>query len=91
MVRGASHRGQGVIEFMILFGFLLFFFVAFIAVLQFNTNEKSGDKQRVLFENIARGVRDEVSFAAESSDGYYREFYIPMNVLGRDYDINITD
>ena len=89
--RGRRRRGQGTVEFIILFSAALFFFVIFMGVIQINIFSNNVDKQKVFLQNICLNVRDEISFAAESSEGYYREFYVPQNALGIEYDINITD
>ena len=49
------------------------------------------EKQRIFLQNIAINVRDEIGFAAESSDGYFRSFYVPQNSLGIPYVINVTE
>ena len=87
--RGRS--GQGVIEFMVLFGTLIFFFIAFMGVIQSNIEDKNAEKEGLVLQNVALDMRDEVNLAAKSSDGYYREFKIPSNILGRDYTISFID
>jgi len=84
-------RGQGTIEFAILFGAVIFFFVVFIGVLQLNIADKNSEKQQVFARNIAIDIRDEVGFAAESGDGYSREFYVPENLLGVYYEVAFID
>ena len=84
-------RGQSAIEFAIIFGFILFFFIVFFAIIQENTAEKNKEKERIIIQNIALDVQDEINLAAQSSEGYYREFTIPENILGRDYNIMIID
>jgi uncharacterized protein YpmB len=84
-------RGQSTIEFVIIFGFILFFFVLFFAAIQKNIAEKNHEKDQKIVQNIALEVQNEISLAAESSEGYYREFSIPQNIMGKDYEISIED
>ena len=84
-------RSQGAMEFLILFGAVMFFFVAFLLVIQGNIQEKNLERQKVLAQDLALSVQNEISLASESSDGYYREFYIPENLLGNYYEIEIVE
>ncbi len=84
-------NGQGIIEFMILFGVVLFFFVGFMLIIQNNISDKNIDKERQLAQGIALSVKSEISIAAESSDGYLRTFTIPNKLIGKEYNIQLTD
>lgn len=84
-------RGQGGIEFIVILGFVLLFFVGIFAVIQSNRVEKEKQNEDVLLQNLALDVRDELNIAAEASEGYMRNFTVPPNVLGIDYDINVSD
>jgi len=84
-------KGQGTIEFIVIFAFVLFFFALFFSIVQVNTYKKNLEKERIVVQNIALDVQYEINLAAESSIGYSREFKIPLNVFGKDYDINISD
>ncbi|MFH1586110.1 MAG: hypothetical protein ABIB79_05065 [archaeon] len=84
-------RSQTAVEFVLIFAFVLFFFVIFFAIIQDNVEDKNLDKERIIAQNIALDVQNEISLAAGSSEGYHREFNVPLNILGKEYDINITD
>lgn len=84
-------RGQGSVEFVIIFGVVLFFFIAFFSVVQMNVRGKILEKERLVAQNIALDVQKELSLAAESSEGYSRTFNLPQNILGKDYGIEIVD
>jgi len=77
-------NAQGAVEFVVLFGFILFFFVLFFSVIQSNISEKDLEKQKIIAQNIVLDIQYEVNLATESSEGYYREFKIPENLLGKD-------
>ncbi|MBI3622880.1 class III signal peptide-containing protein [Candidatus Pacearchaeota archaeon] len=85
-----QNKGQGAIEFMIIFGAVLFFFVLFFSVIQFNTSQKDKEKESLVAQSVVLDVQDEINLASEASDGYSRSFTIPDNILGKDYNINIT-
>ena len=84
-----TKRAQGASEFIIIFGFVLFFFVVFFAIINQNQVEKNKDKEKIIIKNVALDVQDEIALAAQSSEGYYRQFVIPTNILGREYDIMV--
>lgn len=91
MLKRDSKKGQGTVEFMVMFATVLFFFIMFMAIVQNNVQSKNEKKQNTFLHNTALGARDEISLAAESSEGYYRNFYVPTDILGKNYEINITD
>lgn len=84
-------RAQGVIEFMVIFGSILFFFILFFGVIQSNIEKKNAEKEATITQSVALGIKEEIKIAAGSSEGYFREFKTPLNILGRDYSINITN
>lgn len=85
-----TKKAQGAIEFIIIFGSLLFFFIVFFAAIQSNTERKNAEKEGLILQNIALSVKEEINLAAGSSEGYYREFKTPENILGKDYEITIV-
>lgn len=84
-------RGQGAIEFVIIFGALLVFFILFFTAIQNNIENKNSEKERVVAQNVALDVQEEISIAADASEGYIRNFTTPSNILGKDYTLNISD
>lgn len=86
-----AKKSQTAIEFVILIGFLLFFFTVFFLTIRENMSEKIKERQNLLVRDIAIIVQDEINLALEASDGYYREFKIPQNINGKDYDIDIVE
>jgi hypothetical protein len=83
-------KAQSAIEFIALIGFVLFFFVAFFSVIQYNQTEKYKEKEKLVVQSIGLDIQQEIDLAAQSSDGYSRTFDVPSNVFGNDYQINIT-
>ena len=87
----SSKKAQGSIELMIIFGAVLFFFITFFAIIQNNISDKNQDKEKILLQNVALDVRDEINMASGASEGYSREFSVPENILGENYEINVSD
>lgn len=83
-------KGQGAIEFIILVGFIFFIFVAFLLAIRVNISDKTRESVDLEVKEIALIVQDEIALAAESSDGYYRNFELPVRVANRDYEVNVT-
>lgn len=84
-------KSQTSIEFIILLGFAFFFFIVFFAVIQGNMSDKVRENQNQAMKEAALSVRDEINLAHESSNGYQREFQVPQDLAGKDYNINITE
>jgi len=84
-------RAQSAIEFIILVGAVVFFFLAFIYAVQINTYDELRKNRDLFALEIALTVQNEVSLASESLDGYYRDFEIPLDILGAEYTILIDE
>lgn len=82
-------KAQSSIEFLLLIGAVLFFFVVLITALQFNIGQKTRERQGLIARDIAQTVKSEIDLASSSTDGYLREFQIPLQVLNLNYNINI--
>jgi len=83
-------KGQSSIEFLILVGALLFIFILFLGLFQQNISQKTIEQRNQEITELALTVKNEISLATEASDGYQRQFEIPKTLLGKDYDINVT-
>lgn len=84
-------KGQSALEFFILVGAVLFFFVIFLSAIQGVLDKQKADLNNQNFENIAQIVKEEIGFASSSTDGYYRYFEVPDKINGLDYDIRIIE
>ena len=82
---------QSAIEFLILVGAVLFFIIIFIYAVQSNITGKVVEEINIAIKEIAFTLQDEINLAAESVDGYYREFKLPEKALNKDYEISIID
>ena len=84
-------EGQSAIEFMIVIGAIFFFFLAFLFGIQTSIADKARENKDLTVKEIALTLQNEVNIAVETSDGYYREFRLPIQVVNIDYDIIIVD
>ena len=83
-------RAQSAVEFMILIGAVLFFFVSFMYALSVQKGEDIQEKKDLQVKDIVLTVKDEINLASEASNGYSRSFAIPEKIGGYlDYDISI--
>ena len=84
-------KSQTSIEFIILVAALLFFFTIFFIAIQINISDKMKETKDIVVKEIAKTVQDEINLASQSDDGYYREFEIPNEIQGDDYNITIIE
>ena len=84
-------RAQTAVEFLILVGVILFFFTAFFVAVQGNMSDRIKERKNILVREVALTIQDEIKFASESSEGYYREFTLPSNIGGSSYEALIIE
>src|SRR4051812_37654088 len=83
-------RGQTAIEFIILFGFLLFVFTMFALAVQQRTSALAIQGQRAELAAIVETVDVEVTQAYMVQDGYARQFELPALANGQQYSVTIA-
>ena len=86
-----SKSAQVAMEFIVLIGVILFFFILFFFAIENSKTDKMKENRNNQVNEIALIVQDEIRFAAQSVDGYFREFNLPATVGSLEYQINITD
>jgi uncharacterized protein (UPF0333 family) len=86
-----NKKGQGALEFLILIGIVIFFFTLFFVLISQSMGDNQKEKRNLAIEEIAISVQDEINLASKSSDGYSREFKIPNDIDGKNYNITIVD
>jgi len=84
-------KAQSAIEFLILIGAMLFFFISMLAVFQQDLALKAKEKRTLEVQEIALTVQNEINIAAEATDGYQRQFTIPQTILNLGYEITLTE
>lgn len=83
-------KSQSAVEFVILVGFVLFFFTVFFLAIQGNMSDQLKQKKDMEIKEVALTVQDEINLALSASDGYSREFQIPANINGQEYTISLN-
>lgn len=91
MMKIKQLKSQTAIEFVILVGFVLFVFVAFLLVIRGNTSDKIREKKNQAVKELALTVQDEINLALSSTDGYYRSFNLPETLSGQEYEAEISE
>lgn len=82
-------KGQSAIEFVILVMAMLFIFVGFLYFIQSKIADSQYEAISVAVNEVALTVRDEISLARESADGYFRKFKLPLSLNGHGYSAEI--
>jgi len=72
---------------MIVISFIAFFFILFIGAIQSKMMDKTYEKKNIIIKDIVKNVKEEINLAAQSQDGYYREFEIPDKIINDEYGI----
>lgn len=86
-----SEMGQSAIELIILVGFLAFFFLIFLFIIQESTAAERWENRNILTQELALQIQQEIALAAQSSSGYSRYFFLPSKVSGLTYAVTIID
>lgn len=86
-----AKKAQVVIEFMALTSFLLLMFSILFISIQNSSYDKNEERKNLEIKQIAIIIQDEVNLASQSIDGYEREFRIPKDLSGTEYEIGIVD
>ncbi|MEK6868767.1 MAG: hypothetical protein AABX74_00930 [Nanoarchaeota archaeon] len=84
-------KSQFSIEFAVLIAFMFLVFVAFIGVITSKVVESKENERLKIAEDIATLARNEIELARSASDGYTRNFQLPVKISGNSYTIRIID
>ena len=75
------------VEFLVFVGIILVFFVFFFGIIGAKTKEINETTMFADAQKVADRIADEINIAARF-EGYYREFYIPENLInGYNYSV----
>jgi hypothetical protein len=85
-----NKKAQSAIEFLIIVGAMLFFFVSVLGVFQQNLEIKSKEKRNLEIQETALTIQNEIAVASKSIDGYERELRVPTTIANLEYDISIN-
>ena len=84
-----SKKSQTSTEFVIITGFMIFVLLIFLIIVQNKLIATTNEKNDLIAGNIMDFVINEIKLAESVSDSYYREFILPSNINGLDYNITI--
>jgi len=80
-------KAQAANETAIIIGFMIFFLIAFLAVVSDKLVVATDDRAKEIIEDLADVVESELSLAANAQDGYSRIFTLPEALDGKTYTI----
>lgn len=86
-----NFKGQSAIEFVIIIMAVLFLFVGLLYFIQGKIADSQNQAVSVAVNEIALTVQDEVNLAHNSANGYSRSFFLPLNLNGLDYTVQILE
>jgi len=86
-----NKKAQATVELIIIMGFLIFFFIMFVGIIQEKMQEKSEEKKTIIIKDIVKTVQEEIDLAIKSTDGYKRQFKLPEKIIDNDYEISIFE
>jgi hypothetical protein len=84
-------RAQSAMEFVMITGAVMFFFVSFISLIHVSIEKKNYEKKDIALMIEAEYLADEIALAHEAGAGYERNFTLPQTVLGSLYSIEILE
>lgn len=85
------NNAQFAIEFTSLIAFMFIIFLGFTAVVTTKILDAKENQRQQIAEDIAKLAKDEIGLAQSVSDGYNRNFTLPIRINGINYTIVILD
>ena len=82
-------KSQSSTEFVILIGFMVLVLLVFFMIIQEKIVEANDERNELASKDIMDTLITEIRLAESVSDDYYREFFLPLDLNGLDYDISI--
>lgn len=70
-------KSQSAMEFILMIGFVIFFFTIALLAVDSLILEQSANKEDLAVKSIATNIVNEISMAHSASEGYERNFNIP--------------
>lgn len=86
-----KNKAQSSVEFIILVGAVMFFFIGFLIYIESNLAVKEREFINNELMGLASDVKKEIELAHVASEGYSRKFSIPEKINGNDYEIQIIE
>lgn len=82
-----SKKGQLTVQFLILVGVMFIVFIVFIAGLGSKYKEIEDSEESVIVKDIGLKIKKEIDLVPSLSDGYERNFEVPLYIKGKNYSI----
>jgi len=82
-------KAQNSMEFVILTSFMMFVFAMFFIIIQQKTIAATEEKNDATAQQLLDIATSEIKLAESVSDDYYRQFTMPNNLNGLQYNISI--
>lgn len=83
-------KAQVSVEFIMLFGITFFLFLLLLGVSVYYNTLQGREQTYTLLQDLASKVRLESDLASTVSDGYCRNFTIPLKVNFKDYNMSVV-
>jgi len=84
------HKAQSSLEFAVLCGMFMIMFVAFFFILSDRMIDFQNQKMERAAYDLMYKVQNELNMALKVHDGYNRTFWLPLQLYGQNYTINIS-
>lgn len=88
-MRLLKRKSQTSSEFVILMSFMIFVILIFLILIQNKLISTTNEKNDMTASLVMDLVVNEIKLAESVSDFYYREFLLPWNINGLEYNITI--
>jgi hypothetical protein len=86
-----QYKAQSAIEFVVLIGAMMIFFISLSVVFNQNITQKTIEQRDLAINDLVLAIQSEIDLAANSKDGYVRTFNVPNEIVGLDYTIVLND
>jgi len=84
-------RGQVAVELFMLIGILALFSITILLIASDKTQRVYLDNEYIASKDFGFSMQKEILIASEVDDGYLRNFDVPADINGIDYQINISN
>ena len=86
-----NKKAQSALEFTILIGFSLILITAMLLIFQRNIETAERNREEIIVEQMFNLIMSEFDFAEMSRPVYDRTFYLPLELGGRGYSLDLRD
>lgn len=87
--RNFCRQGQSSLEFVIIVGAMLLFFIIVLMNVSEQREVRAEEERAFLVKDTVISIQQELVLAAGARDGYERTFTLPENVINQAYNVSI--